>query len=120
MQHWLDAFNHAKDTGEVDPMLELSGPDCSACASFARQFGELYERGGQYDSEAWSIKSQRWDSNDSEDEPRRIVVVSIPSGSRVEKAGGKTKKFEAGQITFKAWMRWNDGWTMTEFEAISL
>lgn len=46
--HWIDVFNHAQATGEVDDLRQLSGADCAGCQEYIDLFAKTYDAGGYF------------------------------------------------------------------------
>lgn len=45
---WISTSDYAALSGDVQPLREISDPDCSGCNRFIELYEETYERGGQF------------------------------------------------------------------------
>lgn len=57
VEHYIEVFNYAANTGDVEPLRALSHPDCEGCESYATSFEEQYQAGGYNRSFEWIVKS---------------------------------------------------------------
>lgn len=46
--HWIDVFNHAQGTGDVDGLQELSSSSCAGCQEYIDLFATTYGDGGYF------------------------------------------------------------------------
>lgn len=47
VKHFYDLYWYARDTGDVEPYLELTHPDCAMCRESVAWFDEVYGDGGR-------------------------------------------------------------------------
>ena len=73
VEHYIDVFNYAANSGDVEPLRALSHPDCEGCESYASSFEEQYEAGGYNEGLEWEINSSA-----TLDDFVEIVVTSGP------------------------------------------
>ncbi|WP_375003241.1 DUF6318 family protein [Aeromicrobium sp. CTD01-1L150] len=52
--HWIDVFNFAARTGEIEPLTEL-GPNCEACNNYAKGLQENFEAGDAPEHDLWTF-----------------------------------------------------------------
>lgn len=45
-RHWYDLANYGYETGDVEPLKAISGPDCTACSNLYPVIAEGYANGG--------------------------------------------------------------------------
>ena len=45
-RYWYELVNYGYETGDVEPVKAVSGPDCFACQSFYRGMSDVYGTGG--------------------------------------------------------------------------
>ena len=45
-RYWYELVNYGYETGDVEPVKAVSGPDCFACQSFYRGMQDVYGTGG--------------------------------------------------------------------------
>jgi len=87
-RHWYDLVNYGYETGDVEPVKAVSGPDCYACESFYRGITDVYSTGGWL--EGGEIEIITLDSEYKlTSEGRRQVLISVKQGDMVywDKAG---------------------------------
>jgi uncharacterized protein DUF6318 len=46
--YYVALENYASETGDVDPLIEYSHPECGGCQDLIRFYGRWYERGGWF------------------------------------------------------------------------
>jgi hypothetical protein len=55
VKHYVDVFNYAAATGDVDELSELSSPDCEGCQKYIDLYRDTYEAGGYFRGGDWKI-----------------------------------------------------------------
>jgi hypothetical protein len=67
VKHYVDVFNYAAATGDVDELSDLSSPDCEGCQKYIDLYRDTYEAGGYFKGGDWKIGDLRleFDANES-------------------------------------------------------
>lgn len=55
VKYYVDVFNYAAATGDVEELTRLSSPDCEGCQSYIKLYKETYEAGGYFRGGDWKI-----------------------------------------------------------------
>jgi hypothetical protein len=55
VKHYIDVFNYAANTGDVDELSKLSSPKCDGCQSYIREFGSLRAKGKLIVGPLWKL-----------------------------------------------------------------
>jgi hypothetical protein len=55
VKHYVDVFNYAAATGDVDELSRLSSPDCDGCRSYVDLYRDTYAVGGYFKGGDWEI-----------------------------------------------------------------
>lgn len=53
--HYVDVFNYAAATGDVDELSRLSSPDCDGCQRYIDLYRDTYAAGGYFKGGDWKI-----------------------------------------------------------------
>ncbi|MCD9198259.1 DUF6318 family protein [Aeromicrobium wangtongii] len=79
VKHYVDVFNYAAATGDVDELSRLSSPDCEGCQSYIKLYKDTYEAGGYFKDSDWKIGDIKLASSDTE----------FRASTEVESGGGR-------------------------------
>lgn len=95
VQHYIDVFNYAAATGDVDGLSRLSSPDCKGCQSYITLYRDTYAAGGYFKGGEWKADQLRLSLLDES----TVVYVRIKYGqSRYARTeGGEERSGAAGQ-----------------------
>ena len=55
VKHYVDVFNYAAATGDVDELSRLSSPDCTGCQKYIDLYRDTYAAGGYFKGGDWKI-----------------------------------------------------------------
>lgn len=55
VKHYIDVFNYASNTGDVEELSRLSSPKCDPCTKYAERFKEIYARGDRISVRLWDL-----------------------------------------------------------------
>jgi hypothetical protein len=110
-RHWIDVFNEAQATGEVEDLAALSSPNCKTCRGYVDQLRDLYGAGGRLESEGWRVLVVAPSGGEITDKAEVTVRVNR-SVQRVMDGDGKSEQFPGGKATYSADLVWSDGWRM--------
>lgn len=77
VKHYVDVFNYAAATGDVDELSRLSSPDCGGCQKYVVEFKNVYDRGDRIETKLWSLS----DGADLRIQGNRVTaVVAVNEG----------------------------------------
>lgn len=62
VKHYVDVFNYAAATGDVDELSRLSSPDCTGCQKYIDLYRDTYAAGGYFKGGDWKIGELRMQS----------------------------------------------------------
>lgn len=55
VKHWVDVFNYAAATGDVEELSRLSSPDCKGCQNYIQLYRDTYAAGGYFKGGDWTL-----------------------------------------------------------------
>lgn len=55
VKHWVDVFNYAAATGDVDELSRLSSPECKGCQNYIKLYRDTYAAGGYFKGKRWAL-----------------------------------------------------------------
>lgn len=55
VKHWVDVFNYAAATGDVDELSRLSSPECKGCQNYIKLYRDTYAAGGYFKGGDWTL-----------------------------------------------------------------
>ena len=112
-RYWYELVNYGYETGDVEPVRGVSGPDCFACQNFYSGMGDVYGRGGWIqggDIEIVTLNSEYQLTS----EGRYQVLVSVKqrdmtywdeAGQADRRPGDEISFLQIMEISFE-----NEGW----------
>jgi hypothetical protein len=59
VKHYIDVFNYAASTGDVEELSRLSSPDCEGCQSYIKLYRDTYKAGGYFRDSGWMLGDLR-------------------------------------------------------------
>ncbi|MRK01453.1 hypothetical protein GEV27_07945 [Aeromicrobium sp. S22] len=59
VKHYVDVFNYAAATGDVEELTRLSAPTCEGCQSYISLYRDTYAAGGYFKGADWTIGDLR-------------------------------------------------------------
>lgn len=59
VKHYIDVFNYAASTGDVEELSRLSSPDCKGCQSYITLYRDTYKAGGYFKDSDWTLGDLR-------------------------------------------------------------
>ena len=112
-RYWYELVNYGYETGDVEPVKAVSGPDCFACQSFYRGMSDVYGTGGWI--QGGQIEIITLDSEyQLTSQDRRQVLVSVKQRDMIywDEAGNADRR-PGDEISFLQIMEisfTSDGW----------
>ena len=61
VKHYIDVFNYAASTGDVEELSRLSSPDCAPCSKYADRFEDIYSRGDRISTRLWKLHNNKFE-----------------------------------------------------------
>ncbi|MCW2790796.1 MAG: hypothetical protein JWP56_3099, partial [Aeromicrobium sp.] len=55
VKHYVDVFNYAASTGDVDELSRLSAATCEGCQSYITLYRKTYDAGGYFKGADWTL-----------------------------------------------------------------
>lgn len=55
--HYVDVFNYASNTGDVEELSRLSSPDCEGCQRYIDLYRDTYAAGGYFKGGEWKLSN---------------------------------------------------------------
>jgi hypothetical protein len=55
VKHYVDVFNYAAATGDVEELTRLSDPSCEGCQSYIKLYRDTYAAGGYFRGGEWRV-----------------------------------------------------------------
>ncbi|MER2135901.1 MAG: DUF6318 family protein [Arthrobacter sp.] len=112
-RYWYELVNYGYETGDVEPVKAVSGPDCFACQSFYKGMSDVYGTGGWIeggDIEIIALDSEYLLTS----EGRRQVLASVKQGDMIywDEVGNADRR-PGDEISFLQIMEisfTSDGW----------
>jgi hypothetical protein len=113
VKHYVDVFNYAAATGDVDELSRLSSPDCTGCQSYIDLYRDTYEAGGYFKGGDWKLGDLRVKYGTAETY-LTTTITSDPSRYRDTKADPeKQDPGEDSTVSFGA-ARTSGSWLVTQ------
>ena len=114
VEHYIDVFNYASNTGDVKELQKLSDPACDGCTGYINLYRKTYADGGYFKNSDWKLsEASAATRNDA------LVVfghISAPSGvykisTATKERTGRSENFDATYLPFHT----AGGWQITNF-----
>lgn len=100
VKHYVDVFNYAASTGDVEELSRLSSPACEGCQSYIDLYRDTYQAGGYFKGGDWTIG----DLSLEIDSGGTYATTSVRSGGgrfrTSAEATEKTSSSDTTKITF--------------------
>jgi hypothetical protein len=65
VKHYIDVFNYASNTGDVEELSRLSSPACKGCQSYIKLYRDTYKAGGYIKGSDWTLGDLRLQQDDT-------------------------------------------------------
>ncbi|MCL8251022.1 DUF6318 family protein [Aeromicrobium fastidiosum] len=100
VKHYVDVFNYAAATGDVDELSRLSSPDCEGCQSYIDLYRDTYEAGGYFRGGDWTVDQMDIQVDLNETFATTNVLVAATRYKKDTKAAEVTGPSDSSQVTF--------------------
>ncbi|MBD8043226.1 hypothetical protein H9638_05300 [Arthrobacter sp. Sa2BUA2] len=87
-RHWYDLANYGYETGDVEPVKAISGPDCTACIGLYSTLEEGYAEGGWFGGAVVSANSVSSDFIRMENGEYQVLVLFVQQPIEAYGPGG--------------------------------
>lgn len=114
VKHYIDVFNYASNTGDVEELSRLSSPDCEGCQNYIKLYRDTYNAGGYFKDSDWTLSN--FEIEQMSDQVSVFAHAQSPNGTYRESSTGAVEPGggEDTEIIFE--VRNSDGWSMTGFD----
>jgi hypothetical protein len=88
VDHYIDVFNYASNSGRVDELVRLSADSCKGCESYIDLFRSTYDSGGYF-------RGGEWTPSDYELEVAKrstVVFVHVDAPAGTTRANGSAPR----------------------------
>lgn len=112
VEHWVEAFSDAFQTGDTAAVRDLADAGCDACDGLVDLIDAAYADGGSIRGDAWSVVAAR--PSGTPPEGRAAVSADIEQPQQVvKKAGERPMRTSAGEATYLFELSWDGGWAVS-------
>jgi hypothetical protein len=113
VRHYIDLQNYARKTGDVEPMLALTSPECQSCKGAADVIREVFDAGGHYEGDS-DLKIEHFEGTG-----KTLLVITRSSDYQVvTSSGGEKESYPGRQHVFDFKLqREGDQWKVREILA---
>lgn len=88
VKHYIDVFNYAARTGDVEELSRLSSPTCEGCQSYIKLYRDTYKAGGYFKGGDWTLSDVELEVAD--EVTNVFALVRSDAGTRRESSTAET------------------------------
>ncbi|AWB92631.1 hypothetical protein C3E78_10705 [Aeromicrobium chenweiae] len=113
VKHYVDVFNYAAATGDVEELTRLSSPSCKGCQSYINLYRDTYAAGGYFKGGKWNLGDLNLEVGN--DETYLTTQVMVDEGTSRSRADAEEvgEKGERNTISFAA-QATAEGWRLQQ------
>ncbi|NRQ50490.1 DUF6318 family protein [Aeromicrobium stalagmiti] len=113
VKHYVDVFNYAASTGDVEELSRLSSPACEGCQSYIDLYRDTYQAGGYFKGGDWTIGDL---SLEIESEQTFLTTRVDVADGRGRSSADSTETAESGETTRVSFAaaRDSEGWRVQQ------
>jgi hypothetical protein len=115
VKYYVDVFNYAAATGDVDELSRLSSPDCDGCQRYIKLYRDTYSAGGFFKDSDWEIGPLKVSAGSE----RAVVFGTVTSKAGTYREDSQSPPSpgnpENSNLTFTS-DRTTSGWVLTTLE----
>jgi hypothetical protein len=111
---WVDARNEALTTGDTAGAEALSAATCETCRNSLDPIREIYEKGGHYETDGWTVVASRVIS-ESDDSAKVSAGLKYAAGRTVPEAGAEPVTYEVERHIVQVKLTKEDGQWRVKF-----
>lgn len=93
VKHYIDVFNYASNTGNVEELSRLSAPACEGCQRYIRLYRDTYEAGGYFKGSDWKLT--QFELKRNADMTTVFVHARSDAGTRRDDANSEAQRGDA-------------------------
>lgn len=114
VKHWVDVFNYAAATGDVDELSRLSSPECKGCQNYIKLYRDTYAAGGYFKGGDWTLGELEMKIRERESYVTTTVMVPP---SRYRETASTREKRDPGErpVVSFGMARTDVSWQITQF-----
>ncbi|MEV7396646.1 DUF6318 family protein [Aeromicrobium sp. NPDC092404] len=115
VKHYIDVFNYAASTGDVEELSSLSSPNCKGCQRYIKLYRDTYAAGGYFRDSDWRLSDLQL--RRAGDSSTLFGTVTSPPGTyrRTSAETPEPGNAEDSDLTFIA-NRTSTGWRLATLE----
>jgi len=113
VKHYIDVFNYAASTGDVEELSRLSSPDCEGCQRYIKLYRDTYKGGGYFKDDGWALGDLRLRKGDA---TTYVTTVASTEPGPYRESKDEPERNSSGQdnkVSFAVERRQSD-WQMTQ------
>lgn len=113
VRYWFDLANYAQATGDTDPLMAQSGPECDMCAALRDGVEASYHDGGRVIGTLWTLTQCSVITRRSEVFGVQITFDQSP-GLELDSGSVLKQTLDGDHQTLVAVVSFHNGWHMGE------
>jgi hypothetical protein len=115
VKQYIDVFNYASNTGDVEELSRLSSPGCEGCQSYIKLYRDTYKAGGYFKNSDWTLSKVELEIVGNS--TNVFAHVSSPAGTRRESSNADVAPGDAENTEMVFTIRaTSQGHTVDRFE----
>ena len=114
VKYYVDVFNYAAATGDVDELSRLSSPDCDGCQRYIDLYRDTYEAGGYFKGADWTLGDLKLQVTDSATFVTTTAATEPGPYKTSDRGSESVSTGQDNEISF-AVQRPSDAWQVTQF-----
>ncbi|MGZ8799330.1 MAG: DUF6318 family protein [Aeromicrobium sp.] len=116
VEHYVDVFNYASNTGDVTELQRLSDPKCEGCTEYIDLFEGTYAAGGFYRDSDWMISN--FEVRTEGKYSLVLADLNAPAGIYKSSAADNIHKGHPEKTRLALLpVRSSNGWTISSFQS---
>jgi hypothetical protein len=100
VKHYVDVFNYAAATGDVEELSRLSSPDCDGCQSYIDLYRDTYKAGGYFKGGDWHVDEMKLQRDPKETFATTTVAVAATRYKKDRSTPEVSGPGDSSQVTF--------------------
>jgi hypothetical protein len=117
VEHWIDAYNRMRSSGETDAVEAISSKRCESCIGSIELTRQIYSAGGSLRTTGWKVVSISEPAVAEAAQP--VIGIRIERAPQVlrESADAEPQRFAGGPADYTAHLMWESGrWLMDRLD----
>ena len=118
VEHWLEVFSTAFQTGETQDLQALHAKTCPTCDGFVGLIEDAWSDGGEIRGDAWSASSLAPSKNPPDGKAAISATIDQP-GQVIVDANGGEERTPPGTVEYLFELAWAQGqWRVASFAIV--